>query len=201
MSIKDSINGLILIDCWEPCYDDPSQNQIFNEWFELLSKKLLKKYNFTKILDATINSKHNSNIQLKQVLGKEKYQTVINASEVVEISRQNNIADWLVVGTTWQVCTHLNSVGLLMFREVTRDTDLKFYGIDRGFLKENNVPVTDIDYILDSVRWIKKEKNLWLIAPARAISAGDIYAVHSAKFFEGPEYHILRAKYENAITH
>jgi hypothetical protein len=58
--------------------------------------------------------------------------------------------NWLVVGQTWQMCTHDHALGL---KHLTRLPGLSFYATDFGFYKEHGGTAGYEDFANDSLDW------------------------------------------------
>jgi hypothetical protein len=156
------INGLILIDCWEPDeYYPPSKlSKRQGKAKQIFYKNLvenLKSFNFAGIIDAGTH-------QIKTAVQVQDY--LSTQSNVFVLAKQldffklrkhkpwKNIHHWLVVGTTWQVCVHLNNMGLCSFSTMIRQhPKLNFYGVPWGFLKHDLTATTAEDFATDLLTW------------------------------------------------
>ena len=149
------INGLILIDCWEP--DLLFGQATKNKFFVNLTDNF-KKFQFAGVINASTH-----NIKISKHI--EDYFSA-NGQDVVNLAKQldffklrkhkpwKNINHWLVVGTTWQVCAHLNDMGLCSFSTLSRQhPELNFYGTPWGFLKHNLETATAEDFASDLLSW------------------------------------------------
>jgi len=184
------INGLILIDCWEN--DRIRLNSNKNTKRYVLPKQRFftglvqnfKRFNFAGVINASMYLTPSPNIPL----GKEQKTSVIvqeyldqhsmvanviTQSEFFELRKHmpwKKINHWLVVGTTWQICCHLNDIGLCSFSTMMlQHPKLNFYGAPWGFLKYNLEPTTDSDFETDLLSWTKFYNIFKLV---RAVNGG-----------------------------
>ena len=58
--------------------------------------------------------------------------------------------NWLVVGQTWQMCTHDHALGL---NHLSRLPGMSFYATDFGFCKEHGGTAGYEDFVNDSLDW------------------------------------------------
>jgi hypothetical protein len=157
------INGLIIIDCWEPdslfsqaTKQNKKNTRAKNNFFVSLADNL-KSFSFDGIINANTH-----NIQTAKPI--ERYlstcSTVFSLStqrdffELRRLKHWKNINHWLVVGTTWRICVHLNDMGLVNFAASSWiDPKLNFYGASWGFLKHHNKTMTAEDFANDYLEW------------------------------------------------
>lgn len=67
---------------------------------------------------------------------------------------ENQITNWLVVGHTWQMCTHEHALGLQSLTSITkRHPVLNFYATDYSFCKMTENTATLEDFEQDSMNW------------------------------------------------
>jgi len=189
--ISSQINGLILIDCWEPDeYYPPSKlSKRQGKAKQIFYKNLvenLKSFNFAGIIDAGTH-------QIKTAAQVQDY--LSTQSNVFVLAKQldffklrkhkpwKNIHHWLVAGTTWQVCAHLNDMGLCSFSTMIRQhPELNFYGASWGFLKHNLETATAEDFAGDLLTWVKQEELFKLIGEGQ-----DTWAIRN-KYIDATPY-------------
>jgi len=107
---------------------------------------------------------------LLQESGKEKTSTLItryliNRSRAINIANssdfiwfctdylENKVQNWLVVGHTWQMCTHSHGLGLLELARISKNYNLNFYATDYSFCTMTEQPAVLKDYEQDSLKW------------------------------------------------
>jgi hypothetical protein len=73
-----------------------------------------------------------------------------------------HIKNWLVVGNTWQICTHCRDLGLINLSKIK---DLNFYGADWGFIKLDNQHCTEDDFKQDRLNWKKIDEHFYKLIP------------------------------------
>ena len=73
-----------------------------------------------------------------------------------------HVKDWLVIGNCWQDCVHDRGLGL---RNLSRLPGHNFYGTDWGFMKENNMTTTQVDFEQDFLGWDKIDHDLYKLRP------------------------------------
>jgi hypothetical protein len=189
--ISSQINGLILIDCWEPDeYYPPSKlSKRQGKAKQIFYKNLvenLKSFNFAGIIDAGTH-------QIKTAVQVQDY--LSTQSNVFVLAKQfdffklrkhkpwKNIHHWLVAGTTWQVCAHLNDMGLCSFSTMIRQhPELNFYGTSWGFLTHNLETATAEDFAADLLTWVKQEELFKLIGEGQ-----DTWAIRD-KYIDATPY-------------
>jgi len=67
---------------------------------------------------------------------------------------ENQITNWLVVGHTWQMCTHTHALGLQSLGRITKQHPvLNFYATDYSFCKLTENTATLEDFQQDSMNW------------------------------------------------
>lgn len=80
-----------------------------------------------------------------------------------------HVTDWLVVGNTWQYCTHRFLMGLTGFAALSREPQhkhLRFYGTTWGFYKEDDTDFTAQDFSIDrKVKWSQVSDDLFRLSP------------------------------------
>jgi hypothetical protein len=170
------INGLILIDCWEPDSNmaltkaNKKRNKSTNKFFINLADNL-KKFNFEIIINAATHNLSTSAVVLN-CLPAHKITNITTQREFFELKKHKaweKINHWLVAGTTWQICVHLNDMGLCSFTTMMRQhPELNFYGAPWGFLKHNLTTTTDEDFANDHLTWTKSG-DIFLLAPEQIL--------------------------------
>jgi hypothetical protein len=190
-----TIDGLILIDCWEPTVD--VKKYLHRFYIKLLD--VLSPFNFSSIvnastgcqLDSTVptqanvmeiynwrykNStiqttkqdnqvivnliKHAGNNQTSSILNKclldNAHSFMINEVSDFEYHCHKHLNDccknWLVVGQTWQMCTHQNAMSLKSLQNLNHK-NFNFYTIDSGFCKIDGSWVNHEDYANDTLEY------------------------------------------------
>jgi hypothetical protein len=63
------------------------------------------------------------------------------------------IQHWLVVGHTWQMCTHEHTLGLPRLAELSKKYPLNFYATDYSFCTMTEKTATLKDFEQDSMKW------------------------------------------------
>ena len=94
---------------------------------------------------------------------------------------QNKITNWLILGRTWNLCVHENSIGLRWLCKFAPGFGLNFYAIDGGFQKSDLSYVTRADIHNDySLDWIETKDSMYKLKLSKKIglagyanSAGD----------------------------
>jgi hypothetical protein len=67
---------------------------------------------------------------------------------------KNQMTNWLVIGHTWQMCTHTHALGLHYLAGITkRHPLLNFYATDYSFCKLTGNTATLEDFEQDSMNW------------------------------------------------
>jgi len=69
----------------------------------------------------------------------------------------NTCKNWLVVGQSWQMCTHNHTLGLLNLAKLSHKYDLSFYATDFGFCKIVGGTAGYNDFENDSLQWERIE--------------------------------------------
>ena len=185
------INGLILIDCWEPHLYDTSRKYIKRvilpkqKFFTNLVHNL-KKFNFSGTIVSSTHGISTSGI-IQAYLPTYNTVHITTQTEFFELRKNNKnfkqINHWLVVGTTWQVCAHLNDMGLCSFSTMIRQhPELNFYGTSWGFLKHNLETATAEDFAGDLLTWVKQEELFKLIGEGQ-----DTWAIRN-KYIDATPY-------------
>ena len=73
----------------------------------------------------------------------------------------NKITNWLVLGRTWNMCVHENSIGLHNLSKFAPGFGLNFYAIDGGFQKSDLTIVTREDFENDPLEWIETTNSMY----------------------------------------
>jgi len=75
---------------------------------------------------------------------------------------KNKITNWLILGRTWNMCVHDNSIGLRNLHKFARRFGLNFYAIDGGFQKSDLTTVTRADFDNDySFKWNETNNSMY----------------------------------------
>jgi len=199
------VTGLILIDCWEnDSINYPETSLSKHKFFTNLVHNL-NRFEFAGIINAATHLMANLNLPRDQgqktsiIVQEYLYQhtnvaNVVTQSEFFELRKHmpwKNINHWLVVGTTWQICVHLNDMGLCSFSTMMRQhPELNFYGASWGFLKHNLTTTTDEDFDTDLLTWSGCGELFKLTAEA---PGGQRFAIHPTV--------AIRNKYIDATPH
>jgi hypothetical protein len=191
-----SIDGLILIDCWEP---DVDIKKYLHQFYITLVNRLAE-FKFSAIINASggcrldindpsqrntvqlYNWTHRNDVSHRTAEGNniianlvahsgtdQQTSTILNRCLLdnpnsfsiftvddfihhCQIHLGNQCKNWLVVGQTWQMCTHDNSIGLHSLRRFIYD-NFNFYTIDSGFCKLDGSLVNYVDYETDKLQY------------------------------------------------
>lgn len=172
--------GCILIDCWEPSAYRPDLSRLDKKALKRKQKffiNLVQNLNRWPLSGVIVTSKpDDTSHTIQNWLPMDCTTHLSTQREFFEL-RENNekfkqIKHWMVAGTTWQVCVHLNDMGLCSFSTMMRQhPDLHFYGADWGFLKHNCETTTDEDFKNDLLTWINCGE-LWGLAPEQISNPG-----------------------------
>lgn len=72
-----------------------------------------------------------------------------------------NVKNWLVVGTSWQMCVHNRPIGLRNLSKIKDQYNLKIYGSPSGFYGDGK-RVTDHNFKTDNtLEWTKVDTDLY----------------------------------------
>jgi hypothetical protein len=63
------------------------------------------------------------------------------------------IQNWLVVGHTWQMCTHNHGLGLPALARISKNHDMNFYATNYSFCTMTEQPAILEDFEQDSLKW------------------------------------------------
>jgi hypothetical protein len=75
---------------------------------------------------------------------------------------QNKITNWLILGRTWDMCVHDNSIGLRCLCKFAPGFGLNFYAVDGGFQKLDLSTVTRADFHNDhSLDWTETKDSMY----------------------------------------
>jgi len=74
---------------------------------------------------------------------------------------ENKITNWLILGRTWNMCVHYNSIGLHNLHKLARRFELNFYAINGGFQKSDLTTVTRADIENDSFKWNETNNSMY----------------------------------------
>ena len=78
---------------------------------------------------------------------------------------QNQMTNWLVMGHTWQMCTHTHALGLQALASITKRHSLNFYATDYSFCKLTENTATCEDFEQDSMNWCQIEDFGYQLLP------------------------------------
>ena len=202
-----SIQGWILIDCWEPAgsgqLETDESKQEKSRCQHQLFDHMIKMHDFFQVrsvINAAYNNRlvydgENSTSDLSILNSFKRYSwdnhtennTIIN--NLVKYSRGRNdstkrltqtimnndhsymlldandfvwhwehcldcsINHWLVLGQSWQICTHKRPMGFCRMREIARDTGINFYTTDWAILHDDGTKVNAQDFRDDDLDW------------------------------------------------
>jgi len=93
---------------------------------------------------------------------------IINIHDFVWFSKDyllNRIKNWLVVGHTWQMCTHSHALGLSSLANLIEIYDLNFYATDYSFCTMTEQTATLKDFEQDSMNWCLIENFGYQLLP------------------------------------
>ena len=65
----------------------------------------------------------------------------------------NKIQNWLVVGHTWQMCTHSHGLGLPIMAQISKNHGLNFYATDYSFCTMTERTAQLAEFEQDSLKW------------------------------------------------
>jgi len=214
------VTGLILIDCWENDHLRANSNKNTKRYVLPKQKFFtdlvhnLKRFNFAGVIDASTNLNSNPNISLDQgqktsvIVQEYLYQhtnvaNVITQSEFFELRKHmpwKNINHWLVAGITWQICVHVNHIGLCSFSTMSRQhKGLHFYGAPWGFLKFNMQSTLSKDFDTDLLTWVP-QGELFKLEP-EYVYVNDILSKSYDPAYSRTETGNIRDKYIDAIPY
>lgn len=195
--ITPNIQGLILLDCWEPQVRDHFFKDKFyiNLIEKIGSKKIPYKVNSVTGLQVDLSDPGLANTMtvceyrddhpimrnLLQHSGNEKTSTLVsrylfdqNTVNIVNIDDfvwfctkylSNQIQNWLVVGHTWQMCTHSHALGLPRLARLSKNHSLNFYATDYSFCTMTEQTATLPDFEQDSLNWCLIENFGYQLLP------------------------------------
>lgn len=214
---KPDIQGLILLDCWEPQVRD----HFFKDKYYINLIEKLKDQHF-KIV---INSAGRLQIDLKDPsltgtlavcqglwnhpvmtnllgsAGDEKTSTLISRylfnEQVIHIVNDDDflwlatnylnyqVHNWLVVGLTWQMCTHEHILGLSNLAQITKQYDLNFYATDYSFCTTTERPAILKDFEQDNLDWCLIEDFGYRLLPHSSLDKYEHGNAKSHQFGRG----------------
>jgi hypothetical protein len=93
---------------------------------------------------------------VSRYLFKSQVINIINIEDFVWFSTNylsNQIKNWLVVGHTWQICTHSHALSLPRLAWAAGNHDLNFYATDYSFCTMTEQTATLKDFEQDSLNW------------------------------------------------
>ena len=83
-----------------------------------------------------------------------------------KIQLNNTCKNWLVVGQSWQMCTHTHAMGLIRLAELSYKDNLSFYATDFGFCKINGGTAGYDDFKSDVLQWEHIENFGYKLIPS-----------------------------------
>lgn len=192
------IQGLILLDCWEP----QVKSHFFKDKYYINLIEKLKHSKFSYIINSATGLKidladptiantikvceyrddHPIMRNLLQYSGDEKTSVLITRyllshSPTIAISNtvdfvwfckhylSSQIQNWLVVGHTWQMCTHSHGLDLPTLANFAKKHDLNFYATDYSFCTMTEQTATQQDFEQDSLNWCLIENFGYQLLP------------------------------------
>jgi hypothetical protein len=103
---------------------------------------------------------HSGNEKISTLLSKYLFnEQVINVFNIDDFTWLNNdyllgqVKNWLVVGHTWQMCTHSHVLGLPALSKLSKTQSLNFYATDYSFCTMTEQTATLLDFEQDSLEW------------------------------------------------
>ena len=97
-----------------------------------------------------------SNLLMKYLISQATAINISNEADFVWFAEDylsNQIQNWLVVGHTWQMCTHSHSLGLPILAQIAKTYGLNFYATDYSFCTMTEQTATLKDFEQDSLKW------------------------------------------------
>ena len=198
---KPDINGLILLDCWEPQVRD----HFFKDKYYINLIEKLKDQHFKIVINsasrlqidltdpAMVNTleicqyrddhpiMHNLLQQsgpekpstlLSRYLSNEKIIHIVNDLDFIWFATKYlnyQVHNWLVVGLTWQMCTHEHALGLDNLSQITKEYNLNFYATDYSFCTMTEQTAGLKDFEQDSLDWCLIEDFGYQLLPHNSL--------------------------------
>lgn len=81
----------------------------------------------------------------------------------------NKITNWLILGRTWNMCVHDNSIGLQYLCKTAPGFGLNFYAVDGGFQKSDGTVVSKEDFENDKLTWIETKDSMYKLKLSKKI--------------------------------
>jgi hypothetical protein len=179
------IQGLILLDCWEPQVRDhffkdkyyinlieQLQHRHFECMVNSLSRlkvdlsdasmantiKICKHSDNHPLMRNLLQHSGNENIStlLLRYLFNEQIINIVNIDDFIWLNNDyllGQVKNWLVVGHTWQMCTHEHALGLPNLSKIAKKHSLNFYATDYSFCTLTEKTATLKDFEQDSLKW------------------------------------------------
>jgi hypothetical protein len=201
---KPNIQGLLLLDCWEPqvhehlfkdkFYINLIENLLFNItdfWYVVNSASRLKiELNDTLMVNtfkvcnyrddhpiirnllAHAGDEKTSTLILRYLCKDKQTINLINPDDFVWLCTKhllNKVQNWLVVGHTWQMCTHSHAIGLNVLGNIASRYPLNFYATDYSFCTMTEQTATLRDFEQDSLKWELIENFGYRLLPLRGL--------------------------------
>ena len=144
------IQGLILIDCWEPSEHHNEQKVFYQNLIQQIAK-----FDIRYVVSACYSSDLNIPAPLSRYLYKnlQKHSNIVdilNTKNFVEFCQSHKLTKWFVAGITWQICVHTREMGLNNFSQLR---GIDFYSDHYGFLKEDGTQTGLRDFQQDKLMW------------------------------------------------
>ena len=122
------------------------------------------------LLQSSGNEK-TSSLMLRYVLNQHTI-NIVNIKDFVWFCTEYlsyQIQHWLVVGHTWQMCTHSHALGLPRLAELSTMYNLNFYATDYSFCTMTEQTATLKDFEQDSLKWELVEDVGYRLLPQRRL--------------------------------
>lgn len=97
-----------------------------------------------------------SNLLLKYLIRRQYTVNILTFEDFVWFSTKylnKNIQNWLIVGHTWQMCTHWHSLGLPKLAHLSFTHNLNFYATDYSFCTMTEKTAGFQDFEQDLLNW------------------------------------------------
>jgi hypothetical protein len=201
-----SIQGWILIDCWEPAAErletdertlqkTISQQQLFDrmiqmhDFFQVRSVinaaynnrlvydganstadlsilNTIKRYAWddhtqnnsiiTNLVKYSRGRNDSARLLTQIIMNNDHSYMLLDADDFVwhwEHCLDRGINHWLVLGQSWQICTHDRPMGFRRMREIARDTGINFYTTEWAIIHEDGSKINALDFRDDDLDW------------------------------------------------
>jgi hypothetical protein len=81
----------------------------------------------------------------------------------------NKITNWLILGRTWDMCVHDNSIGIQHLCKTASGFGLNFYAVDGGFQKSDRTVVSTEDFENDKFTWTRTKDSMYKLKLGKKI--------------------------------